>query len=79
MSLATGSQFPQRPSTHSNVTKMLNDRKVNQTLSRHEIKTRVETLASTVLSEYLQRKPHRAANADFSKFPSNELSRALKA
>lgn len=79
MSLATGAELPLRNSTHANIAKMLNERKVNQTLARHEIKSRVETLASTVLSEYLQRKPHRAANADFSKFPSNELSRALKA
>lgn len=79
MSLATGSKLPLRPSNHSNIAKMLNDHKTSQTVARHEIKSRVETLVSTVLDEYLQRKPHRAANADFSKFPSNELSRALKA
>lgn len=79
MSLATGPELPLRPSNHANIAKMLNDRKASQQQARQEIKHRVETLASTVLSEYLQRKPHRAANADFSKFPSNELSRALKA
>lgn len=78
MSLATGAELPPRASTHANLTKMLNDRKASQTTARHEIKSRVESLATTVLNEYLQRKPHRAANADFSQFPSVELARALK-
>lgn len=40
---------------------------------------RVEHLTSEVVHEYLQRKPHRAVKGDFATFPTNELTRALKA
>lgn len=79
MSLAKGAELPSRNTASAKMAKLLHDRRTNQSLARSEIKNRIETLATTVLDEYLQRKPHRAANADFSKFPSNELSRALKA
>lgn len=78
MSLARGS-VPQTTTGHPNMTKLLNDHQARQRLARQEITARVESLASNVLNEYLQRKPYRAAKADFSQFPTVELSRALKA
>ena len=44
-----------------------------------DFQARVEHLTSEVVHEYLHRKPHRAVKADFAMFPSNELTRALRA
>lgn len=79
MSLAKGAGFPVAQTAHPNFSKLLSDHRVKQQHVRQEIQSRVEALASTVLNEYLQRKPFRAAKADFAQFPTVELSRALKA
>lgn len=44
-----------------------------------DFQARVERLTTDVVHEYLQRKPHRAVKGDFAMFPTNELTRALKA
>lgn len=76
MSLVKGAEFPTgNGGTISNVHKLLQDHKSKQKLARQEIKSKAENLASEILDEYLQRKPFRAVKGDFSKFPSNELSR----
>lgn len=79
MSLAKGSEYPVANTQHANMSRLLADHQLKQKQARQEIQARVETLASTVLNEYLQRKPHRAAKGDFAQFPSVELSRSLKA
>lgn len=79
MSLATGAEFPQANTAHANMAKLLHDHGVRQQRKRQEIKERIGTLASSVMTEYLERKPFRAAAADCPLFPSVELARALRA
>lgn len=75
MSLVKGAEFPKGNGPNCNVHKLLQDHKLKQKLARQEIKSKAENLAAEILDEYLQRKPYRAVKGDFSKFPSNELSR----
>lgn len=75
MSLVKGAEFPTGNGPNCNIHKLLEDHKFKQKLARKEIKSKAENLAAEILDEYLQRKPYRAVKGDFSKFPSNELSR----
>ena len=79
MSLAKGAEYPAIKSTHANITKQITDHQMKQKLLRLEIQGRVEALAADVVNEYLHRKPHRATKGELAKFPTNELTRALKA
>lgn len=78
MSLARGAQFPQANTASANVSKLLHDQRNKQRQIREEIKMRVEHLTTDIVNEYLQRKPHRVAKGDFAKFPTVELTRALR-
>jgi dynactin 1 len=79
MSLVRGAELPKSNTVQANFPKLINDHQNKQKLLRSEIKMKAENLASEIIGEYLDRKPHRAVQSDFSKFPSNELSRAFKA
>lgn len=79
MSLAKGAEFPHANTKTANVSKLLRDHQNKQRQMREEIKTRVEHLTAEIVGEYLQRKPHRVVKGDFAKFPTVELTRALKA
>ncbi|KAM8707622.1 hypothetical protein ACLKA7_014710 [Drosophila subpalustris] len=45
---------------------------------KSEISTQASRLASDILAEYLQRKPHRAASAQFAAFPTVDVKRVLQ-
>ncbi|KAH8386048.1 hypothetical protein KR200_002414 [Drosophila serrata] len=46
--------------------------------ARGEISTKASQLASDILTEYLQRKPHRAAHGEFASFPTVDVKRVLQ-
>lgn len=79
MSLAKGAEFPHANTASANVPKLLRDHQNKQRQMREEIKARVEHLSAEIVTEYLQRKPHRVVKGDFAKFPTTELTRAIKA
>jgi dynactin 1 len=78
MSLVRGSEMPSSNTTRANLPKLINDQHNKQKILRGEIKMKAESLASEIIGEYLDRKPYRSVKGDFSKFPSNEVSRAFK-
>lgn len=78
MSMMKSAAFPSSKVANPNVQKLVQDYQITQKLAREEIKERANQLASEVLNEYLERKPHRATQGDFSLFPTVELSQALK-
>ncbi|KAH8370980.1 hypothetical protein KR093_005867 [Drosophila rubida] len=45
---------------------------------KSEISTQASRLASDILAEYLQRKPHRAASGQFAAFPTVDVKRVLQ-
>ncbi|XP_030372447.1 dynactin subunit 1 [Scaptodrosophila lebanonensis] len=45
---------------------------------KQEISTRASQLASDILAEYLQRKPHRASRGQFAAFPTVDVKRVLQ-
>ncbi|XP_067643436.1 dynactin subunit 1 [Eurosta solidaginis] len=53
-------------------------RRNQQLPDKAEISSRASHLAAEILTEYLQRNPHRAANCDFAAFPTVEVKRVLK-
>ncbi|XP_037922936.1 dynactin subunit 1 isoform X4 [Hermetia illucens] len=79
MSMARGSSFPTPKSPQGNTIKLIQEHQNKQRMLREEIKIKANQLAAEVLNEYLERKPHRATQGDFMKFPNVELTRALRA
>lgn len=77
LSMARGATFPSTNSKHANVKKLLQDQDLHQRIVRDEIQVKAAQAASDVLSEYLDRKPHRATKGDFHIFPTVELKKAL--
>lgn len=77
LSMARGGTFPSTNAKHVNVKKLLQEQEVQRRVLRTEIKVKAAQAASDVLSEYLDRKPHRASKGDFYKFPTVELKKAL--
>ncbi|XP_017488856.1 PREDICTED: dynactin subunit 1 [Rhagoletis zephyria] len=53
-------------------------RRNQQVPAKAEISSRASHLAAEILTEYLQRNPHRAANCEFAAFPTVEVKRVLK-
>lgn len=72
MSLVKGSEVPASNSKHSNFTKLIQDHKNRQQKIRNEIINKAEMIASEVVQEYLERKPHRST-IGFAKFPTIDL------
>lgn len=79
LSLAKGAEFPHANTALANVPKLLRDHQNQQRQMREEIRARVQHLSAEIVTEYLQRKPHRVVKGDFAQFPTVELTRALKA
>lgn len=77
LSMARGATFPSTNAKHANVKKLLQDQHVQQQMYRAEIQVKAAQAASNVLSEYLDRKPHRASKGDFHIFPTVELKKAM--
>uniref|UniRef100_A0A182Q6N6 Dynactin subunit 1 n=1 Tax=Anopheles farauti TaxID=69004 RepID=A0A182Q6N6_9DIPT len=78
MSLVTGAEIPSTRTVHGSVSKTILDHANQQKQLQSQIRAKAEQLACDVMQEYLHRKPHRAAKADFASFPSNELSAAFR-
>lgn len=78
LSLAHGASFPSSRSNQTSVSKLLRDQQNHQRKIREDIKARVEAITSEIVSEYLNRKPHRAAHTSFAQFPTPEVTRAMK-
>lgn len=74
ISIVRGAEIPTSNVKHSNWSKLIHDQQNTQQKIRNEIKSKVETLASEIFNEYLDRKPYRSAQGDFAKFSSVELS-----
>lgn len=77
LSMARGGTFPSTNGKHCNVKKLLQEHEVKQRVLRSEIQAKAAQAASDVLSEYLDRKPHRADKGDFNLFPKVELRKAF--
>lgn len=78
LSMARGVTFPNSTTTRQpNLKKRLQEQEVKQRVTRSEIQMKAQQAASDVLSEYLERKPHRASKGEFHKFPTVELKKAL--
>uniref|UniRef100_A0A182S043 Dynactin subunit 1 n=1 Tax=Anopheles funestus TaxID=62324 RepID=A0A182S043_ANOFN len=78
MSLVKGAEIPSTHTVHGSVSKSILDHENHQKQQQTQIRAKAEQLACDVMQEYLNRKPHRAAKADFASFPSNELSAAFR-
>ncbi|XP_053670945.1 dynactin subunit 1 [Anopheles nili] len=78
MSLVKGAELPSTRTVHGSVSKTILDHENRQKRQQTQIRAKAEQLACDVMQEYLHRKPHRAAKADFATFPSNELSAAFR-
>uniref|UniRef100_A0A182W1F0 Dynactin subunit 1 n=1 Tax=Anopheles minimus TaxID=112268 RepID=A0A182W1F0_9DIPT len=78
MSLVKGAEIPSTHTVHGSVSKSIVDHENQQKRQQTQIRAKAEQLACDVMQEYLIRKPHRAAKADFATFPSNELSAAFR-
>lgn len=78
LSMVRGATFPTSNTKHANIYKMLKDQEVKQKTLQSEIQVKAAQVASDVLNEYLERKPHRASKGYFSQFPSVELTKAFK-
>ncbi|CAO1413154.1 unnamed protein product [Diamesa hyperborea] len=78
MSLVKGSEVPSSNTKHGNFGKLIQDHQNRQHQIRNKIKEKAESLASEVVSEYLDRKPYRSTKG-FTKFPSSELTQAFNA
>ncbi|XP_053668857.1 dynactin subunit 1 [Anopheles marshallii] len=78
MSLVKGAEIPSTHTVHGSVSKSILDHENHQKQQQTQIRAKAEQLACDVMQEYLSRKPHRAAKADFASFPSNELSAAFR-
>ncbi|XP_050068191.1 dynactin subunit 1 isoform X2 [Anopheles maculipalpis] len=78
MSLVKGAEIPSTYTVHGSVSKSILDHENQQKQHQTQIRAKAEQLACDVVQEYLSRKPHRAAKADFASFPSNELSAAFR-
>uniref|UniRef100_A0A182MM21 Dynactin subunit 1 n=1 Tax=Anopheles culicifacies TaxID=139723 RepID=A0A182MM21_9DIPT len=78
MSLVKGAEIPSTHTVHGSVSKSILDHENHQKQQQTQIRAKAEQLACDVMQEYLNRKPHRAAKADFATFPSNELSAAFR-
>lgn len=76
MSLVKGSEVPTANTKHANFTKLIQDHKNRQQKIRNEIINKAEMIASEVVQEYLERKPHRST-LGFAKFPTNDLVRQM--
>ncbi|XP_052870371.1 dynactin subunit 1 [Anopheles cruzii] len=79
MSLVRGAELPTTRTVHGNVAKTIIDHENRQKQHQTQLRAKAEQLACDVVHEYLQRKPHRAAKADFAAFPANEVSAAFRA
>ncbi|KFB39612.1 AGAP004194-PA-like protein [Anopheles sinensis] len=79
MSLVKGAELPATRTVHGSVSKSILDQENLQKREQTQIRAKAEQLACDIMHEYLQRKPYRAAKADFATFPSNELSAAFRA
>lgn len=77
MSLVKGSEVPSSNTKHGNFGKLIQDHQNRQHQIRNKIKEKAESLASEVVSEYLDRKPYRSTKG-FTKFPSSELTQVNK-
>lgn len=75
MSLVKGAEIPQSKTVHANIPKLLRDHDNRQRKIRQDIQHKVESIASEIMEEYLDRKPHRATKGDFSHFPTIETTR----
>ncbi|XP_058118563.1 dynactin subunit 1 [Anopheles ziemanni] len=78
MSLVKGAELPATRTVHGSVSKSILDQENLKKREQTQIRAKAEQLACDIMHEYLQRKPHRAAKADFATFPSNELSAAFR-
>uniref|UniRef100_A0A182J6P7 Dynactin subunit 1 n=1 Tax=Anopheles atroparvus TaxID=41427 RepID=A0A182J6P7_ANOAO len=78
MSLVKGAELPATRTVHGSVSKSILDQANQQKREQTQIRAKAEQLACDIMHEYLQRKPFRAAKADFATFPSNELSTAFR-
>ncbi|XP_049537463.1 dynactin subunit 1 isoform X3 [Anopheles darlingi] len=78
MSMVRGAELPATRTVHGNVAKTIIDHENRQKQQQTQLRAKAEQLANEVMHEYLQRKPHRAAKADFAAFPSNEVSAAFR-
>lgn len=76
MSLVKGSEVPATNTKHANFTKLIQDHKNRQLKIRNEIINKAEMIASEVVQEYLERKPHRST-LGFAKFPTADLVRQM--
>lgn len=77
LSMARGGTFPRIDCQWTDMKRLLQKHKAHQKLMRDEIQMQAEHAASEVLGEYLERKPHRATQGDFHKFPTVVLKKAL--
>uniref|UniRef100_A0A2M4A815 Dynactin subunit 1 n=1 Tax=Anopheles triannulatus TaxID=58253 RepID=A0A2M4A815_9DIPT len=78
MSMVRGAELPATRTVHGNVAKTIIDHENRQKQQQTQLRAKAEQLACEVMHEYLQRKPHRAAKADFAAFPANEVSAAFR-
>uniref|UniRef100_A0A6B2EBH0 Dynactin subunit 1 n=1 Tax=Phlebotomus kandelakii TaxID=1109342 RepID=A0A6B2EBH0_9DIPT len=78
MSMVREGDIPVGNSKNTSIQKRLQDQENELKQTRSDLKLRAESLASEVLTEYLQRKPHRSAKSDFAKFPAVQLTKALR-
>jgi hypothetical protein len=76
MSLVKGSEVPAANTKHANFAKLVQDHKNRQQQIRNQIINKAEMLASEVVQEYLDRKPHRSTSG-FVKFPTADLVRNM--
>ncbi|EDV96654.1 dynactin subunit 1 [Drosophila grimshawi] len=68
----------QAKSSDVNVNTVAMQRRNQPLPQKAEICTRASRLASDILTEYLQRKPHRAATGEFAAFPTVDVKRVLQ-
>ncbi|XP_059611897.1 dynactin subunit 1 isoform X3 [Phlebotomus argentipes] len=78
MSMVKEGDIPEGNTKHTSIQKRLQDQENELKQARSDLKLRAESLASEILTEYLQRKPHRSAKSDFAKFPAVHLTKAMR-
>lgn len=76
MSLVKAADVPAANTKHANFAKLVQDAKNRQQKIRNEIKNQAEMVASEIVQEYLDRKPHRSTSG-FAKFPTADLVRNM--
>lgn len=78
LSMARGATYPKTNTKQPNIYKLLQDQEVNRRLVQNDIQIKAAQVASDVLNEYLERKPHRSRTGDFAQFPTPELKTAFQ-